>query len=108
MIDRVAYIADFKRIIDELNLNYKLNLRICIREETVDKDGDVVMVQVVLSIPQNDSVLMECVLQKKNFIRHFIHDPAFKESQEYLDLIKRGYDKAREIFGYDIIEGGWK
>ena len=105
MIDRVAHIVDFKRIIDELNLDYKLNLRICIREEF---KGDVVTIQVVLSIPQNDTVITECVLQKKNFISAFVHDPAFKEHQEYLDMVKRAYDKARETFGYDIIEGGWR
>jgi len=104
MIDRIAYITDFKRLIDELKLDYKLNLRICIREEF---KGDLVTIQVVLSIQKNESVMMECVLQKKNFVRHFVHDPAFPEHQEYLDMIKRAYDKAKETFGYDIIEGGW-
>jgi hypothetical protein len=105
MIDRVAHIADFKRLIDELNLNYKLNLRICIREEM---KGDLVTIQVVLSIQRNDTTVMECVLQKKTFISHFVHDPEFKEHQEYLDMVKRAYDKAKETFGYDIVEGGWK
>jgi hypothetical protein len=113
MIDNIIELEDFKKIIEEKQLD-TTRLRKCRFVQNVDKNGFFFAHEIVLTIPRDPSpgsistpYIIQCVIAKKTFTS-FINDKGTTEQQEFEQWIKDAEKKIVEHFGENVIAGNWK
>jgi len=113
MIDNIIEIKDFKKIIEEKQLD-TTKLRKCRFVQNVDKNGFFFTHEIVLTIPIDPSpgsisipYIIQCSIAKKTFTS-FINDKGTTEQQEFEQWIKDAEKKIVEHFGTNVIAGNWK
>jgi hypothetical protein len=113
MIDNIIEIKDFKKIIEEKQLD-TTKLRKCRCVQSVDKNGFFFCHEIVLTIPIDPSLgsistpyIIQCIIAKKTFTS-FINDKGTTEQLEFEQWIKDAEKKIVEHFGENLIAGNWK
>ncbi len=113
MIDNIIEIADFKKVIEEKQLDIT-KLRKCRFVQNVDKNGFFFVHEIVLTIPVemaqgviSTTYIIQCMVAKKTFTS-FINDKGTQEQQEFKQWIKDADQKIVEHFGKNVIAGNWK
>jgi hypothetical protein len=113
MIDNIIEIKDFKKIIEEKQLDIA-KLRKCRFVQNIDKNGFFFCHEIVLTIPsemtqgtRSTPYIIQCMITKKTFTS-FINDKGTKEQLEFEQWIKDADQKIVEHFGENVIAGNWK
>jgi len=104
MIDNIIRIEDFKNLIKEHDLNPG-SLRICIMKQNLEHYF--FSARVILTIPKDKNTILQHQISQKIFNSAFMDLQESKEYRDFKEWTKKAYDKAKNFFGNDIIEGSW-